>query len=150
LLEMMQRRPGRPAASVRPSIFVRSREAGAVASARSSAADSWRPRCPPPAGQQGDRSPTFSRRSSSSPLSIRSTHQRTRGARLAGFDFGRDAFSTWPRSRPRRRPGHSAGSTSDAWNPPFGPRDFTAQSRGTMRFWRPGRLLLAGMAKSSS
>ena len=79
LLEMMQRRPGRPAASVRPSIFVRSREAGAVASARSSAADSWRPRCPPPAGQQGDRSPTLSRRSPSSPFSVRSIHQRTRG-----------------------------------------------------------------------
>jgi hypothetical protein len=57
-----------------------------------------------PAGQQGDRSPTFSRRSPSSPFSIRSTHQRARWARLAGFDFGRDASGDWHRPRPLRRP----------------------------------------------
>jgi hypothetical protein len=72
---------------MRPLRFRRSREPDAIASARSSAADSLRTRCPPPLGdrcQQAGRSLTFSRRSPSSLFSIRSTHQRTRRARLAG------------------------------------------------------------------
>ena len=95
------------------------RHAGQVpsASARSLAAHSPRPQCPPPPDdrrQQAGRSPTFSRRSPSSP----SRYGRLisgPGDAFGRFKFGRDAFSDW--HRPRRDGRRGVRLTSDARRP---------------------------------
>jgi len=108
--ETIHRRAGRPPTRMRPLRFRSSREAGAVASAGSLAAESPRAHCLPPGGSKeidhqlsvADRPLHLSRdgRLISGPGG-RGTARRVVRPVLSS---ARDAFSDWHRLRPRRRP----------------------------------------------
>jgi hypothetical protein len=91
--------------------------------------------------QQAGRSPTFSRRSPSSLFSVRLSHQRTRWARLAGFDLARDPFSDWHRPRPRRRPAPRPTSDPRCPESAFRSMRFSRRRLGAQHdFGGPGRV----------